>query len=126
MKLKRSLRQPLNAREPGRRDSNAHKGRALRVLYLFAGKPRRGDIRSHLSRLCKQHGIILVMEEIDIARGADPAYDAANDATWRALMEQIDQGYFDIVLLSPPCEGFFPVEVLKASGAGPGSQQAAP
>ena len=40
--------------------------RQVRILYLFAGSSRKGDVKSRCIKLCKMEGAVLVMEEVDV------------------------------------------------------------
>ena len=73
----------------------------LKVLYLFAGLPRKGDIKSKLLELCTHAGCTLEMTEVDLMRSQ--YHDMSDDDLWQPLLERIRQGEFDVIIMSPPC-----------------------
>ncbi|CAK0869239.1 unnamed protein product, partial [Prorocentrum cordatum] len=71
----------------------------LRVLYLFVGKQRRGDIRYWLTQLCRSADVPLCMREVDVLR---PPQDAVTDQhVWGPLVTEIAHGAFDVILATP-------------------------
>ena len=78
--------------------------RSLRVLYLFSGTPRRWDMQSCLKQLCATEGLNLEMLCIDIKR--KPWIDLSQSRERDKLVEQIKQGLFDAIIISPPCSTF--------------------
>ena len=76
----------------------------MRVLYLFAGKKRWGDIKCHLLKMTKAYGIRLVMDEFDVLRSE--GHDLTDGKTWEEIMERIESGLYHTVLMAPPCEDF--------------------
>ena len=77
----------------------------LSVLYLFAGKPRDGDLSTHLRRLADVQGFTLNLREIDICRDGTKS-DLSKKALWDSLEKEICSGAWDVVILSPPCSTF--------------------
>ena len=75
----------------------------LRVVYLFAGASRRGDIRQQLQHLA--HGKFhLELKELDIE--LHHSHDLSKTELWDDLFKDIDQGLVDVLLVSPPCNTF--------------------
>ena len=83
-------------------EEDAVKEEQLRVLYIFAGIKRRADVREHLTRMCKEAKVVLVMQEFDLERGDD----ALDDAQWTTLTDSIDEKKWDVVMCTPPCNTF--------------------
>ena len=74
------------------------------VLYLFAGKQRQGDLRSHLEILCTNSNVTLTLTELDIQR--KPEDDLTSEEMWDKLINSIRLKKWTVVILSPPCETF--------------------
>ena len=72
-------------------------GRAISVLYLFAGKPRQGDMTQATD--CKLH-----IACVDIQRR--PSVDLAKSKERQKLLTRIRAQEFQAILLSPPCSTF--------------------
>ena len=72
----------------------------LRVLYIFAGKERQSDVRSHLEDLQHKHIFLLIIKEVDIVR--DPSLDVTDKKLVDSLLLEIDSQNFDIVIVTPP------------------------
>ena len=89
----------------------------LRVLYLFAGRARWGDIRHHLHKLARQCGARLHMEEFDIERADD--HDLSAGPLWEEIMEKLRAGGHDVLVLAPPCEDFTRVKYSLSEGPPP-------
>eukprot|EP00435_Cladocopium_sp_Y103_P064471 s792_g26.t1 len=75
----------------------------LRVVYLFAGASRRGDIGQQLQALAegKFH---LDMRELDLE--LHHSHDLSKTKLWDDFFSDIDQGKVDVLLFSPPCNTF--------------------
>ena len=73
----------------------------LRVLYLFAGKERRNDVKSFLMK-----SVLFSVEvrEIDLLRSSDQNVLLAD--LWKELTDQVGGGFYDIVIVTPPCNTF--------------------
>ena len=71
------------------------------MLYLFAGAQRSGDIAWHLREFSKLHGLGLEMEEWDVLR--DPKSDLSSAQVWEPIFAKLETGYYDVLILSPPC-----------------------
>ena len=76
-------------------------GKALCVLYIFAGAERKCDLRESLEALQTPWNFLLYMREVDLVRGED--HDVCNQTLWDELMATIEQGQWDVVLCTPPC-----------------------
>ena len=88
----------------------------LGVLYLFAGKVRKADIREHLQSLCDQHGTVLHMVEVDTVRDA-VNHDMAASSPWNSVLQRVENREFQIVIATPPCNTHS--RVVWANTAGP-------
>ena len=82
--------------------SNAPGRADLSVLYLFAGEPRKGDIRSWLEK--ESSGCSFHLVEIDVARNA--SHNVLHDEFWENILEQVRFEQFDLILLSPFCNTY--------------------
>ena len=78
--------------------------RVLRVLYIFAGDRRRCDVYHYLSEFQQQFNYLLVMREIDLLRGADQ--DITDESFWADILVSIDNGEWDAIVVTPPCNTF--------------------
>ena len=72
------------------------------MLYLFAGKPRPGDMTECLHQ--QAWGYKLRMTCVDIQR--KPKVDLARTQERHKLLARIRAQEFDAILLSPPCSTF--------------------
>ena len=75
---------------------------SLSVLYIFAGEKRRSDPRSFLEELLELECRSLVMDEIDILRDPE-GHDVLQQSVWAALIQKIENGAYNIVIATPPC-----------------------
>ena len=76
--------------------------KALSVLYLFAGRPRQGDMTDCLHQLA--NGYKIRMTCVDIQRR--PSVDLARSKEREKLLAGIRAKEFEAILLSPPCSTF--------------------
>ena len=90
-------------------------GVTLRVLYLFAGKPRRSDVAYYLKTLAPTDARFEIVE-VDLARSSE--HDLAEEANWFKHKSQIQAGSYDVVLASPPCNTWTRA-TFKAGGPKP-------
>ena len=74
----------------------------MRVAYLFSGRHRRASIAEELKALCEHSGSGLEFEELDILIGGS-AHNLLDAERQNQLIARIEEGYFDLLLLSPPC-----------------------
>eukprot|EP00435_Cladocopium_sp_Y103_P008775 s235_g2.t1 len=65
------------------------------------GAPRKSDTRAHLEELCAAQEIELQMDERDLL--ISEGHDLSDEDIWQELAEKIKSGYYDIILMSPPC-----------------------
>ena len=72
------------------------------MLYLFAGKPRQGDMTQCLQQ--QAAGRKLHITCVDIQR--KPSIDLAKSKERQRLLTRIRAQEFDAILLSPPCSTF--------------------
>ncbi len=78
--------------------------KVLRVLYLFAGVPRKRDMTSCLRVLCDERNWKLAMECIDIKR--KPRVDLSHSKQRRKILDKVRDSCYDASLISPPCSTF--------------------
>lgn len=74
------------------------------MLYLFCGHKRKADIKHFLHEFGKLRGFDLHVREVDIERSNED--DLLQQGLWEELWAAIDQGEWDVVLLTPPCNTF--------------------
>ena len=77
---------------------------SFRVLYLFAGNPRKADVRFWLTQFCTARGFTLEMLEIDVCR--DASMDLLDEDQARRFLQEIQAGRWDFVIVTPPCNTF--------------------
>ena len=87
------------------------------VLYIFAGKPRKADIRSELMDVAVANGREISVEEVDICRGS--AHDLLDDRVFNIYLHKIRQRHYDVVIVTPPCNTFSRARCNKGSGPPP-------
>ncbi|CAE8648411.1 unnamed protein product [Polarella glacialis] len=77
--------------------------RKLKVLYLFAVKERRCDMRSHFQRLCRDRDWTLQMVEVDLEKG-----EALHDLAAPVIQDQwiAKIRFFDITVVVPDGSSF--------------------
>ena len=89
--------------------------KAISVLYLFAGRPRQGDMTDCLQQLA--NGYKIRMTCVDIQR--KPSVDLANSKERQKLLARIRAKEFNAILLSPPCSTFSRAPWAKFKGPRP-------
>ena len=90
-------------------EASSKPSKTLRLLYLYAGKARRsGTIRAHMLakiralRLMTQERIKLVIKEVDLLNDA-VKQDLSRDDVWHHIVQELDEGKWEEIMLSPPC-----------------------
>jgi len=78
----------------------------LRVLYLFSGAERKADVRQHLETLLPAQlpDAVLSMSEVDLAR--DSSHDLKDADRCADFVRQVQQGQWEVVFVTPPCNTF--------------------
>ena len=86
--------------------------RQMNVSYLFAGAPRKADLRACFSQLianfnaCDEFdfSVDLAMDEVDLLRGGQAHYllDAGRRAAYLARLRAV----VEVLINSPPCDTF--------------------
>ena len=74
------------------------------MLYLFAGKPRKWEMRDCLPKLGYENGIDIQVDCTDIQR--KPRINLSKRAEREKILQAIKAGIYDAILLSPPCSTF--------------------
>ena len=74
----------------------------LRVLYLYAGAPRKADVESFLKTLCEESSIKLDFWARDLLRSG-MRDDILDDVVWTEVKSGLANGDFDVLIVSPPC-----------------------
>lgn len=75
--------------------------RVFRVLYVFAGAARKSDLEDCLKELQQEFNLTIECESIDLARG--DSHDVLGKDLWPTKLQQIKQGYYQAVVITPPC-----------------------
>ena len=91
-------------REGARTTGETQAMRTLRVLYLFAGRKRKADMKCYLEKHGKAKNIKVKTVEVDILRGRHQDLTCKKRKGY--LMRKIEKGDFDVVIASPPCGTF--------------------
>ena len=83
-----------------------HVAATVRILYLFAGKERKADLRDHIITLLGKGGskCKLIMHEVDIARSGE--HDLLNSERCAKFVEGVRRGDWDICFVTPPCNSW--------------------
>ena len=76
----------------------------LSVLYVFAGKVRKADIREHLELMQHEFKFSLKMTELDTIR--DKSHDVTSESLMETLLLDVKNGEYDVVIVTPPCNTF--------------------
>ena len=83
--------------------------RTHRILYLFCGPRREGDIDSLAEQFdAEVHGY-------DLERSAE--HDLLDDVTFQVIVDNIKKGYYTAGFASPPCSTFSPVRGIGIANA---------
>ena len=75
-----------------------------RALCLFSGKDRAGSVQAHLRRLAASFHRDVAITLVDKRLGWK--FDLCNTKVRQRYLDLVDQGYFDMVFMSPPCATF--------------------
>ena len=78
--------------------------RKFHVLYIFAGKPRKADIKSELMAIAAASSREVSVEEVDICRGS--GHDMLDDRVFNIYLHKIRRRHYDVVIVTPPCNTF--------------------
>ena len=81
------------------------------MLYLFAGESRKADVRHYLEEFCDLAQVGLEISEMDICR--DPSMDLLDEAIAKRALQQIRDGSWDVVIVTPPCNTFSRVRFVQ-------------
>ena len=81
------------------------------MLCLFAGEPRKADVRHYLQDFCDLAQVVLEISEVDICR--DPSMDLLDETTAKRALQQIRDGSWDVVIVTPPCNTFSRVRFVQ-------------
>ena len=91
--------------------------RQFHVLYLFAGMPRRADIKAELMAIAAASSREVAVEEVDICRGS--GHDMLDDRVFNICLHKIRQRHYDVVIVTPPCNTFSRARCNKGTGPPP-------
>ena len=98
--------------------------RKLRALYLFAGKPRKWDMRDCLIKLGYENGGDIHVDCVDLQR--KPWTDLSKKREREKIRRLIRSGIYDAILLSPPCSTFSRAPWVNFKGPRPVQSYAKP
>ena len=84
--------------------------------YFFAGVKRKASVAEELKKLCAKDGLGLVIFEVDVLIGGSE-HDLLDKDKQEMWIQRIENGDFDVVMLSPPC-GTWNARAGKSSCAG--------
>ena len=87
------------------------------MLYLFCGKPRKADIKHFLSKLSNVGKFSLQIREVDIER--QPSDNLLNESLWSEIFQELADGRWDVLVLSPPCKTFSRARCKWCTSPGP-------
>ena len=73
---------------------------ALKVLYLFAGSARKGDIKQYFTLLATEHFANISFTEVDLLRGG-ASHDLSLEDRQQQYLDSLKD--FHIVIVTPPC-----------------------
>lgn len=91
--------------------------RLCRVLYLFSGAQRKASVASFLQEQAAGVGIQFELREIDIQNS--PEWDLADRSLQKRLLEELRQGHYHVVLVTPPCSTWSRVRGANCRGPPP-------
>ena len=74
------------------------------MLYLFSGKGGASSVQGYLRRLAASSSREVHVTLVDKRLG--PKFDLTQSKVRQRYLDLVDQGYFDIILLSPSCATF--------------------
>lgn len=75
----------------------------FKVLYLFSGPQRSTGIPERLHQLAQasKKPVRFQVDAFDILR--DPSHDLLGDDLRQSILKKLEDGYYDVVIASPPC-----------------------
>ena len=71
-------------------------------MAYFAGVKRKASVAEELKLLCAKEGMGLVIFEVDVLIGG-AEHDLLDRAKQDVWLERLEDGEFDVIVLSPPC-----------------------
>ena len=89
----------------------------FRVLYLFAGRPRKADLKDCLVMHGKDKRFKVIVEEVDITRSA--SQDLSNGDYFNQQLIRIRSGRYDLVMVTPPCSSWSRAQYKPGKGPRP-------
>ena len=98
--------------------------KTFHVLYIFAGEPRKADIKAELKVIAAANSREISVEEVDICRGS--GHDLLDDRVFNIYLHKIRQRHYDVVIVTPPCNTFSRARCNKGTGPPPIRSRAYP
>ena len=90
----------------------------LRVLYLFAGRKRKNDLKSYLDKHAALNNLTLHMKEVDLLQNGEND-NVLDDKVWHQILETISRGDWDTIVGTPPCNEFSRAKYANTKGPRP-------
>ena len=91
--------------------------RICKVLYLFSGAQRKASVASFLQAEAKQVQIVFEVHEVDIQNSPD--WDLTDKSLQQKLLQELKQGLYHVVLITPPCSTWSRVRGANCRGPPP-------
>ena len=88
--------------------------RSCRVLYLFSGASRKASVASFLQELAAGAEMEFEVHEIDIQNSIE--WDLADKSLQRRLLQELAEGTYHVVLITPPCSTWSRVRGANCRG----------
>ena len=76
----------------------------IRALHLLSGKDSAGSVKGHLRRLAASFHCDVTVTLVDKQLGR--RYDLNHPKVRQRYLDLVDQGFFDMIFMSPPCATF--------------------
>ena len=87
----------------------------VKILYLFAGKQRKGDIAYWFHKLKEKYGCEIEIDEVDIER--DARFNLQNSELQWQYRQDLQQ--YNVAIVTPPCNSFSRLQWSSFNGPAP-------
>ena len=84
------------------------------MLYLFSGAQRKASVATFLQDRAEQTETQFELREIDIQNS--PEWDLADKSLQKRLLQELEQGHYHVVLITPPCSTWSRVRGANCRG----------
>ncbi|CAJ1332305.1 unnamed protein product [Effrenium voratum] len=99
-------------------------GLTFNVLYLFSGEERKSSTGSQLREMASKAGYKVLLEEWDILK--NPDHDLTDKDKRQGILEQIKEGKYAVIIVTPPCGTWSRVTWANHFGPKPARDEARP